>query len=205
MSKDQMTNIKNQGLYERASNRVYSTFDGILAEVDSVLKRIDVKELCSFVKILRKKRKIYIAGVGRSGLVVKAFGQRLMHLGFDVHLADEITAPAITKNDMLICCSGTGTTQLVLFMAKKARSIGSYVVSLTASASSPLAKYSETIVVVPSALSGGSGRSGVRTRQPARSLFEQALFILFDAIVMELARELKIPTHGVSKRHANLE
>jgi D-arabinose 5-phosphate isomerase GutQ len=30
--------------------------------------------------------------VGRSGLVVQAFGQRLMHLGFDVHLAHEITA-----------------------------------------------------------------------------------------------------------------
>lgn len=186
------------------TSRVHATFDSILAEVDSVLKRVDVKSLCSFVKRLKKK-KIYIAGVGRSGLVVKAFGQRLMHLGFDVHLADEITSPAISKRDMLICCSGTGTTQLVLFMAKKARSIGSHVASFTASASSPLAKYSDTVVVIPSALSSNAGGRCVKTHQPARSLFEQALFILFDAIVMELARELKIPPQMVSKRHANLE
>ena len=77
--------------------------------------------------------------LGRSGLVVHAFGQRLMHLGFDVHLAQEITAPAIRRGDLLVACSGTGTTLLPLYMARKARKIGARVVSLTARDGSPLA------------------------------------------------------------------
>ena len=33
---------------------------------------------------------------------MKAFGQRLMHLGFEVHLADEISAPGIRRGDLIV-------------------------------------------------------------------------------------------------------
>ena len=101
---------------------------------------------------LARCKSIYITGVGRSGLVVQAFGQRLMHLGFDVHLAHEITAPAIKRGDLLVACSGTGTTLLPHYMARKARRIGARVVSLTARPTSPLAKISHLTVCIPAPL-----------------------------------------------------
>jgi 6-phospho-3-hexuloisomerase len=114
--------------------------DIVLGEVGGVLPRIseaDSRDFCRELDRVRR-RTVYITGVSRSGLVVHAFGQRLMHLGFDVHLAQEVTAPAIRRGDLLGACSGTGTTLLPLYMARKARKIGARVVSLTASPRSPL-------------------------------------------------------------------
>ncbi|MBI4244589.1 MAG: SIS domain-containing protein [Planctomycetes bacterium] len=183
----------------------------IAGEISAVLKKTNENAVEKFIKRLKGAKKIYIAGVGRSGLIIKAFGQRLMHLGFDVHLADEITAPAITKEDLLICCSATGKTQLILFMAKKARMLGSYVVTFTATKRSSLVKYSNQVILIPSSIETQKGvtlaksKARVRTIQPARSLFEQAMFLLFDAVIMRLLEVLRVTPSKVTKRHANLE
>ena len=124
----------------------------ILNEMSAVLSQIDERNTSKFVTEIRRAKRIYITGVGRSGLVVKTFGQRLMHLGFDVHLADEITAPAIARGDILIACSGTGTTMLPLEMARKAAIVKARVVSLTATPHSPLAKYSKLVITIPAPL-----------------------------------------------------
>ena len=175
--------------------------DIVLGEVLSVLPRISESASRAFCRELDRvrRRKVYITGVGRSGLVVHAFGQRLMHLGFDVHLAQEVTAPAIRRGDLLVACSGTGTTLLPLYMARKARKIGARVVSLTASPRSPLAKLSHLVILIPAPL-GGKG-----TRQPARSLFEQTLFLYLDSVVLTAMHELRIPGRRLGRRHANLE
>ena len=174
--------------------------DIVLNEVSTVLRRIDEESSRAFVGELSRSKSIYITGVGRSGLVVQAFGQRLMHLGFDVHLAHEITAPAIRRGDLLVACSGTGTTLLPLYMARKARRIGARVVSLTARPNSPLSRISHLTVPIPAPL-----ERGPETRQPARSLFEQVLFLFLDSVVLSAMHELKIPGRKIRRRHGNLE
>ncbi|HLG41727.1 MAG TPA: 6-phospho-3-hexuloisomerase, partial [Planctomycetota bacterium] len=166
---------------------------------------LDAKTSRDIVEAIRRARRVYIAGVGRSGLVVKAFGQRLMHLGFEVHLADEITAPAIGRKDLLLCCSGTGRTQMTVYMARKARSAGARVVSFTAEARSPLARLSHIVSMIAAPLEHGSRRLGVQTFQPARSLFEQVLFLYLDSIVLGLMETLHIPRRQIEQRHGNLE
>src|SRR5436853_6362695 len=86
--------------------------DIVLNEVSLVLRRINEQSSRAFVSELSRSKSIYITGVGRSGLVVQAFGQRLMHLGFDVHIAHEITAPAIRRGDLLGASSATRPTPL---------------------------------------------------------------------------------------------
>jgi 6-phospho-3-hexuloisomerase len=177
----------------------------VLDEVRQVLERVSARDADRFVAALARARRIYITGVGRSGLVVKAFGQRLMHLGIVVHLADEITAPAISRGDVLVACSGTGTTQLTLYLARKARAIGARVLALTARPRSPLARLARHVVEIPAPLERGRRARGVRTRQPARSLFEQALFLFLDAVVLKLIETLGVGPRKIERRHANLE
>ncbi|HZE96840.1 MAG TPA: 6-phospho-3-hexuloisomerase [Planctomycetota bacterium] len=174
--------------------------DIVLDEVTRVLHKIDDASSRAFVRELARCKSIYITGVGRSGLVVQAFGQRLMHLGFDVHLAHEITAPAIRRGDLLVACSGTGTTLLPHYMARKARRIHARVVCLTARPTSPLAKISNLTVPIPAPL-----ERGPETRQPARSLFEQVLFLYLDSVILTAMHELRIPGRKIRRRHANLE
>ncbi|MBI2931441.1 MAG: SIS domain-containing protein [Planctomycetes bacterium] len=174
--------------------------DVVVREVTAVLAKIDEDASRGFARLLARAKRIYISGVGRSGLVAKAFGQRLMHMGFDVHLADEITAPGISRGDVLVACSGTGRTQLTAYMARKARKIGARCVALTARARSPLAQWADLVIVVPAALERGAD-----SRQPARSLFEQALFLYLDSIVLAMMQELGISEEKMRRRHSNLE
>lgn len=168
-----------------------------------MLDRIEEEPSRRFVQELARAKRIYISGVGRSGLVVKAFGQRLMHLGFEVHLADEITAPGIRRGDLLVACSGSGTTHLTVYMARKARRIGARCVALTAKPSSPLGRLARLVIAIPAPLERGPDGNG--TRQPARSLFEQSLFLYLDSIVLTAMQELGISEKRLARRHANLE
>jgi len=176
----------------------------ILKEVAAVLGRINDRGTKLLLEELRKTKRVYITGVGRSGLVVKAFGQRLMHLGWEVHLADEITAPAIGRRDLLIACSGSGSTHLPVYMARLAHRIGARCVALTARPRSALGRLARTIVLA-APLEAGERVGGLRTRQLARSLFEQALFLYLDSIILTLKEELHIPSSKLLRRHANLE
>jgi 6-phospho-3-hexuloisomerase len=85
-------------------------------------------------------------------------------------------------------------------MARKAQRIGARVVSLTAKPKSPLAKISNLTVTIPAPLERGR-----ETRQPARSLFEQVLFLYLDSVILTAMHGLKIPGRKIRRRHANLE
>lgn len=172
----------------------------VLREVASILPRIREEATLRFCRELARAKHVYITGVGRSGLVVQAFGQRLMHLGFDVHLAHEITAPAVSRGDLLVACSGTGSTLLPLYMAKKARRIGARVVALTARPQSSLSRLAHLSVEIPAPLERGR-----ETLQPARSLFEQVLFLYLDSVILTAMHEFRISGTKIRRRHANLE
>ena len=51
----------------------------ILEEISQVLPQLEDQDSKKFCAELKRAKRVYITGVGRSGLVVKAFGQRLMH------------------------------------------------------------------------------------------------------------------------------
>ena len=94
---------------------------------------------------------------------------------------------------------------MALYLARKARTIGARVLALTARPRSPLAKSARLVVEIPAPLERGRRSRGTRTRQPARSLFEQALFLFLDAVVLQLMETLGVRHRKIERRHANLE
>ena len=53
---------------------------------------------------------IFVAGAGRSGLAMKSFAMRLMHMGFDTYVVGETVTPSITDKAVLLIGSGSGST-----------------------------------------------------------------------------------------------
>jgi hypothetical protein len=53
--------------------------------------------------------RVFVVGAGRTGLALKMAAMRLMHLGLVVHVAGEVTSPAIGRCDLLLVASGSGT------------------------------------------------------------------------------------------------
>ena len=52
--------------------------------------------------MIRKDRRIFVAGEGRSGFSAKGFAMRLMHLGYTVYVVGETITPALREGDLLV-------------------------------------------------------------------------------------------------------
>ncbi|GKV71324.1 UNVERIFIED_CONTAM: 6-phospho-3-hexuloisomerase [Actinomycetes bacterium ARC8] len=175
----------------------------VLDEIGSVLQQVDPLEVAALVTELRLADRIFVAGAGRSGLVLKMAAMRLMHLGLTVHVVGETTAPAIRTGDLLLAASGSGTTAGVVKAAEAAAAHGARVAAYTTAPGSPLAAAAAAVVIIPAARKTDHGSS--LTRQYSGSLFEQVLFAATEAVFQSLWDEDAAAPEDLWLRHANLE
>ena len=176
----------------------------LLTENQQVLAKVDLDPLRQLSQIIisSDRLRIFIAGEGRSGLSIQMAAMRLMHLGLDVHVVGEVTAPSIESRDLLITCSGSGTTHGIVDIAQTAQKIGTKIVAITTERDSPLGKLADLVVQIEAAT---KQRSDLSSQQFAGSLFEQSTLLLFDALFYVLARHLQQSNAVLMSRHTNLE
>jgi 6-phospho-3-hexuloisomerase len=182
---------------------VCHTVELILAENRRVLRQVDAAVFDRFVNLLTDGNRIFVIGEGRSGLAARMFAMRLMHLGYRVYVVGETTTPALGRDDLLIACSGSGTTSSVLTMTTTARLAGGRIVAITTAPESSLGKIADLVITIPAAAK--QDRSRQCSEQFAGSLFEQAALLLFDAITHALMHRLDKNTETLWSMHANLE
>lgn len=172
-------------------------------EIAAVAGGVDPEEVAGLASELRLAGRIFVAGAGRSGLVLKMAAMRLMHLGLTVHVVGETTAPAIRSGDLLLAASGSGTTASVVKAAETAAAQGARVAAYTTNAGSPLAEVASAVVLIPAAQKTDH-RSGV-SRQYSGSLFEQVLLAVTEAVFHGLWDDAAATPEELWLRHANLE
>ena len=95
--------------------------------------------------------RVFVMGAGRTGLALKMAAMRLMHLGLVVHVAGEVTSPAIARGDLLLVASGSGATAGPVHAAEVAVKAGARVSALTATPASKLGQLAQGVVVIPAA------------------------------------------------------
>jgi len=172
-------------------------------EIADTAAKIDAQQIAAFAALLGQTGRVFIAGAGRSGLVLRMAAMRLMHLGLTVHIAGDTTTPAITSDDLLLVASGSGTTSGVVKSAKTAAKAGARIAAFTTNPDSPLAALADAVVIIPAAQKTDHG-SGV-SRQYSGSLFEQVLFLATEALFQSLWDSTDEPAEQLWLRHANLE
>ena len=148
---------------------------------------------------------IFVAGAGRSGLAMKSFAMRLMHIGFDTYVVGETVTPSITDKDVLLIGSGSGSTSSLVASATKAQATGATICLLTIDENSPIAKLAEVALTIPAPSPKVKRDLGFRSVQPMGSLFEQSLLLTLDAIVLLLMKRTGKTPELMFTRHANLE
>ena len=189
-----------------------STFDGmlrtILEEIRQTLNQVTDSEVERLVREIMETRRVFVSGAGRTGLVMRGFAMRLMHLGLHVHVVGEATSPAVEQGDLLLIGSGSGTTDRLVHYAGRAVETGAKLAVVTTDAGSPVARAASLVIVLPAPTPKSSKDArgqGERSDQPMGTLFEQSLGILLDASVMLLMARLEETEGGMFARHANLE
>lgn len=176
-------------------------------EINCVIKNVKGSEIKNFVNVLSNytglEKRVFLAGAGRSLLMIKTFAMRLMHLGFSSFVVGETNTPAISKNDLLIIGSGSGETKGLLMMVEKAKTIGCEIILFTTNSDSSIAKLANFVTIIPVNELDAS-------IQPGGSIFEQSLLVVLDALIIEfvLKRNLlkdKNIDEIIMENHANLE
>jgi 6-phospho-3-hexuloisomerase len=172
-------------------------------EIADTVAKIDEQEVAALAALLHQTDRVFVAGAGRSGLVLRMAAMRLMHLGLTVHVAGDTTTPAISSLDLLLVASGSGTTSGVVQSAETAAKAGAHIAAFTTNPDSPLARLADAVVIIPATQKTDHGSSV--SRQYAGSLFEQVLFVATEAIFQSLWDNTDEPAEQLWQRHANLE
>src|SRR4051812_19554007 len=173
------------------------------ATVIASLVRSDAAALARVADLVAAAPRVFVLGAGRSGLALRMTAMRLMHLGLDVHVVGEVTTPAITRGDLLLTASGSGTTTAIVRAAGTAAGIGADVVLITTAGDSDLASAAAVALVVPAAAK--LDRSGTASMQYAGGLFEQAVVLIGDALFHALWQRSGQSADDLWPRHSNLE
>lgn len=178
----------------------------ILAELQACLDRVPSEAVAGAADEVLGARRLFLAGAGRSALAIRGFAIRLMHMGRAVHVVGEPTTPAIEPGDLLVIGSGSGRTASLLAMAQTARRVGARLMLLTIDPDSPIAALADRVLVIPAPSPKVVGERAAGTSvQPMGSLFEQALLLVLDGLVVVLMGRADVTSEAMFRRHANLE
>jgi 6-phospho-3-hexuloisomerase len=184
-------------------NELEKAIDLVLREDRQVLKAVNLEAIAQLSEAILQSKRIFVTGEGRSGLVLRMFAMRLMHLGCQDFVVGETITPSIQTGDLLIDCSGSGSTDGVLAIAQKAKAIGAGVVSITTQPNSPLGQLADIVIHLNAATK--QDHSGQHSQQFAGSLFEQSTLLLLDALFYVLAQKSNQSAEALYSQHANLE
>ncbi len=185
----------------------------IIENVSKTTKNVDLKQLSEMTNMIENVENVFVMGLGRSGLVAKAFAMRLMHLGLDVYVVGETVTPAITDKDCLIAISGSGETSYIVSTVGIAKSIGSKIIAITSYPNSTLAKNADLIVELHGRTKVESENNYIRrqisgqhqTLSPLGTLFEVSALIFLDATIAQMMHDLGQTEKDMKGRHTVLE
>jgi 6-phospho-3-hexuloisomerase len=173
-------------------------------ELGQVAERLDPRQIEAFIAAIAGAKRIFLIGAGREGLSTRAFTMRLMHLGKEAHWIWDDTTPGIGAGDLLIATSGSGGIGHIDYVFEQAVAAGADTAVVTGDPAGVTAKKAGTLLFLPAAVYKGKA-AVVPSSQPMGNLFEQALLILFDQIVIALADRLGVSKDAMSARHRNVE
>jgi 6-phospho-3-hexuloisomerase len=181
----------------------YDTVRQILAEIDRVLSRVSDAEVTALCDAILGARRIVVYGLGREGLAMRSFAMRLMHLGFNTAVVFDMTAPPVGPGDLFLLSCGPGYLSTVEALTGVAKRAGASGLMLTAQPQAPLPQQADLLVYLP-AQTMAEAEAG-SSAQAMGSAFEQALWILFDALVPRLQAATGQSAADLRRRHTNLE
>ncbi|MHC4591223.1 MAG: SIS domain-containing protein [Planctomycetota bacterium] len=176
-----------------------------LQGIELLLDEMDEAAAEQLVQMLLGADRTFITGKGRSGYVAQCFSQRLMQMGFDVHVPGEATCPRIRQGDVMVAISCSGTTTSTVQFSRISRESGADIAAITAVADSPLAKLAHHVVLVPVTGEDVKDRYRYVLGPHNNTLFEEALLLYFDAMVYSILEREGIPEQVLDDRHTNLE
>lgn len=172
----------------------------ILDKLASVLDVTAAGNDDKLMQLIDQSGRIFVTGAGRSGLVSRFFAMRLTHSGYKVSMVGEIVTPSIQSGDLFIVISGSGGTETLLPLVKKAKSVGAKVAVISMKDKSAMAEMADLVVQV-----GKDESYGKVYEMPMGTVFELSTLVYLEAVIAKIMHAKNLTEEGMRAIHANLE
>jgi DNA-binding MurR/RpiR family transcriptional regulator len=121
----------------------------------NTLDLVNAENLQNAVDKILAANKIYVYGVGSSGITALDLHYRLMRIGMnaEVHRDSHIiamSAALVKKGDLVFGISSSGSTRDLVDPVRQAKKNGADVICLTSHLRSPIAAHADTVLLTPS-------------------------------------------------------
>lgn len=185
----------------------------IVDNVITVSDELDQNSVKEMLNLLKSCENVFLLGLGRSGLVAKAFAMRLMHLGIGVYVVGETITPAIGDKDCLLAISGSGETSYIISTAQIAKKRGARIIAVTSYVDSTLGNMADLVVHIKGRTKIDSEKNYIRRQingkhqslSPLGTLFEVTTLIFLDAVIAQLMVDMGKTEEDLKQRHTVLE
>ena len=175
-----------------------------LLEVEGVFTPstfIPIEQLC---KKLSSSKTIVSYGVGREGLMMKSLTMRLMHSGLHAYFVGDMNVPPVGPGDLLLVSAGPGNFSTVNALIDVAKNAGASVSIFTAQPDLLTKKGFDQVIHIPARTMADDKKANDFVL-PMGSLYEAALFLYFEIIILKLRDHLGETADSMRNRHTNLE
>lgn len=187
--------------------------DEIIDNIQEVSSEVDSESIMKMLDMLIDAKNVFIIGLGRSGLVARAFAMRLMHLGISVYVVGETITPAINSEDCLLAISGSGETSFIISTAKTSKKRNAKIIAVTSYDDSTLGKLSDLIIHIKGRTKIDSEKDYIKRQingrhqplAPLGTLFEVSTLIFLEGVIAELMNKMGKTEADLKARHTVLE
>jgi 6-phospho-3-hexuloisomerase len=172
-------------------------------ELAQVADRMDEAALEPIVRAIAGAHRTMLYGCGREGLMMRALAMRLHHLGLEVCMQGDMTAFPLGQGDLFLCSAGPGSLATASALCGVAREAGAQVIVVTAEPEGATSSLAHQLLVIPAqTMARDVGGASVL---PMGSLFEGAMFVVFEVLVLRLRDTLGETAETMRGRHTNME
>lgn len=179
-------------------------YQSALDELGAVFAKIDDGKVDEACRRIAAARKTVVFGGGREGLQIRGLAMRLFHMGRDVAVVGDMTAPYIGKGDLFIVTVGPGEISTALALIGVAKEAGAEIMVITAQPEGRAPKMADFVLTVPAqTMADDQGPS--LSVLPMGSLYEGAIYVLFEIMILKLKDMLQVTADAMRANHTNLE
>lgn len=123
--------------------------------VEQTYKLLKIDTLENAVNSLKKAKSIYLFGIGASSICCYDLAQKLSRIGYNVIYFNDFhiqlaSATYITSDDVALAVSYSGNTKEINTAMEYAKNQGATTIAITQFIKSPLLKFSDLLLYVPS-------------------------------------------------------
>lgn len=182
-----------------------SLYQSALAELGGVFHNINDADVDTALDMIAKAKTTVVFGGGREKLQIMGLAMRLYHMGLKVAVEGDMTTPPVGKGDLFMVTCGPGEISTALALMEVAKKAGSSILLVTAQPKGRAAKFADFVLTIPAQTMADDRGAKKSSVLPMGSLFEGALFVLFEVMILKLREKLKIDPEAMRANHTNLE